>query len=272
MMQSPKLVLAIFFLGMTANMTIAGTDMHNWVGLIALLVAARLLQLGKVAELHRTDMMLVLGAAMIAVIPLASPTRIAGGLAGIWLLRGQSDPRVRGAILIISGILLRDPIAKAALDITSETVLALDAALAESFMGLAGMEVVRLGNILTTGSHELLVMSGCSSVTNLSWALLMWVTATCATVPKMQRHHILAGTLVAIAVVLVNGVRLALLGISPAFHAWAHGPDGAMVFETATMLAAMAVVYGSLRYDAKQYAAFGLLSRLTADRRGLERA
>ena len=122
-------------------------------------------------------------------------------------------------------------------------LLKVDAALAGWVLAaISGEAVWREGNIIHPGNHQaLIVATGCSSVSNMSAALLCWLTIARARHPSWQRADLGAAALVCAAVVALNVFRISLMGLGENWLRLVHGPVGANVFNIAILIVAAAV-------------------------------
>lgn len=128
----------------------------------------------------------------------------------------------------------------------SKFLLQADATLVSLLLGLP-----RLGNVITLadGETHLWIAAGCSSLANVSLALLGWTLFL-----HMPRSHAAPGLLWGILscglIIALNVGRISLIGLFPAHYALIHGPVGASV---ASWLM-VASVFGLLSYGARRAA------------------
>jgi hypothetical protein len=125
------------------------------------------------------------------------------------------DPTQRTAALILAVAALRAPL-------ISEPLLAFDAALAASALALFMEGVYAEGNlVLGPDGARLVILTSCSSLANLSYALLFWFAVSRTLMPAV----------IACALVSQNVARLALMATSDAGYEIIHGPSGRLFFE-----------------------------------------
>jgi exosortase/archaeosortase family protein len=169
-----------------------------------------------------------------------APVSLAGSLGlllgGLWLMvtgKGLSRTRRIGAIfLALTGTLIWG---KLLLELVPAVLLDFDAALAGL---LAGVEVT--GNMLQFrgASGGIIVMGGCSSLHNMSLAVLLWVTLGALLRQPPSRAQWISGGLAVLAMLAVNSIRLAAIATHPAQFELLHTGMGAEAFSLAGLLLA----------------------------------
>jgi hypothetical protein len=133
------------------------------------------------------------------------------------------DPTQRTAALILAVAALRAPLISATMSLLNEPLLAFDAALAASALALFMEGVYAEGNlVLGPDGARLVILTSCSSLANLSYALLFWFAVSRTLMPRMERRA---------ALVSQNVARLALMATSDAGYEIIHGPSGRLFFE-----------------------------------------
>ena len=142
------------------------------------------------------------------------------------------DPTQRTAALILAVTALRAPLISAAMNLLNEPLLAFDAVLAASALAPFMEGVYAEGNLLLgPDGARLVILTSCSSLANLSYALLFWFAVSRTLMPRMERRAWLAGAVIACALVIQNVARLALMATSDAGYEIIHGPSGRLFFE-----------------------------------------
>jgi exosortase/archaeosortase family protein len=111
------------------------------------------------------------------------------------------------------------------------------------------------GNIVrfADGSGRFIVGDPCSSVHNMSLAIVLWTTAAMLFRIRIDRQYILVGIAMAAAMFALNVVRLSMLGIFPAHFDYLHDGGGAVLFGWVGLIAAAFLAgFGVIRADARQ--------------------
>jgi exosortase/archaeosortase family protein len=131
-------------------------------------------------------------------------------------------------------------------------LLKIDATLAGWGLALiSGEAIQRDGNIIYTGHDQaLIVATGCSSVANMSAAILCWVTIARGLRPSWKRADLGAVLFVCTAVVILNVLRISLMGLGREWLQLIHGPVGANVFNVAILVVAAATALRTAKTNA----------------------
>ena len=116
-----------------------------------------------------------------------------------------------------------------------------DAIAVQHTLALFTSEVVRDGNLVSKGSHEIVVLAGCTTLQTLPLVCLAAAAATVMRAPNEDwRSTAWCLCSVALGFTLLNHARLLLLGWSGPFYNAVHGPLGQNLFDALTILMAMA--------------------------------
>src|SRR5262249_53573268 len=119
--------------------------------------------------------------------------------------------------------------------IFAKPILDVDATLVSLILGTE-----RTGNMVgfLDRSGYMIVLPACSSLANMSLALLCWVTITQWVGHQWNVKDVLWAALACTSVIVVNVTRISLMGFNHHYHAVIHGPWGDMVTNS-IMLALM---------------------------------
>ena len=143
----------------------------------------------------------------------------------------------RAGALILVVTALRDPFISVALHLLNEPLLALDATLAAAALAPFVDGVHAQGNlVLGTDGARLVILTSCSSLANLSYALLFWFAVSRTLLVRLDLHAWLAAGAIAAALVALNVARLALMAASDSGYELIHGATGRLVFEALMLL------------------------------------
>jgi len=208
----------------------------------AVWVALALAFIGLYAKAHvpltRRDLILVAGVLLGLMIPSATISwLVVSAYALALLLDARLEPAQRAAALILAITALRAPAVSMAMNLLNEPLLAFDAALAAATLAPFIQGVYAQGNlVLGPDGARLVILTSCSSLANLSYALLFWFAVSRSLAPRLQRRAWLAGAAIACALVILNVGRLALMAASDAGYEVIHGPSGRLLFESLMLL------------------------------------
>ncbi|GGH17244.1 hypothetical protein GCM10007036_18530 [Alsobacter metallidurans] len=119
----------------------------------------------------------------------------------------------------------------------------------DALLTAALLNVERSGNMVAfaDGSGFFQVYPACSSLGNVSVGIVCWVTAVNLHAPGRASWNIVVGVGVAAAVVTINIIRLALIGLYPAQFETIHGAVGEMVTIWTTLAAVVGLSAITLR-------------------------
>lgn len=120
----------------------------------------------------------------------------------------------------------------------SDYILQFDAILASNLLGTG-----RVGNTVAfaDGSGYLWIAPGCSSLINVSLAVLCGTVFSQMWPRNRPSQSILLVAFAAAAVVMINAERLALLGAYPQYFETLHGSAGATLANLLTLIAIVSI-------------------------------
>jgi hypothetical protein len=182
--------------------------------------------------------------------PVATVSWLITGLAALyWRSEINSNQLVRSALAVFAFVAFRDPLASVALKLLATPLLNGDAILTANVMSVLGGNISRTGNLITNSEgHQLMILTGCTSYTNLSIALLAWFSWTQASVGAVISRHWVAAGLVVVTIVAINITRLALMGVGPDFYRFIHDGAGTVIVEAFMILATLFIANWGCRY------------------------
>lgn len=173
--------------------------------------------------------------------------RLCWGVLGIfatYLLLRANSISVRSAAIILSSLAVANFGGKLLLSLFAQPLVRFDAmatyALAKPFdLGL----VVHHNTLITERDHTLVIMKGCSSVSNMSQALLAW-----AAIPRIFRPDFTAADwilapCIALLVALINVVRMALMLVSEEWYLFFHYGYGGSAIDWLTFCVVSSISY-----------------------------
>ena len=127
-------------------------------------------------------------------------------------------------------------------------LLSWDAWLATGLLDLlTGGGAERNANVIITDHASLVVSGSCSSLRNVLYGLLCWLTVARALRPEWHRRDLLAALIVSGTVVTANTVRISLAGLSDESYERFHGVLGENVFNLGLLLFTAAVAISTSR-------------------------
>jgi len=155
----------------------------------------------------------------------------------------------RHACAIILAVSLRIPISELCLRLSADTFLQFDAVATQTLLQFLDPEIIRQGNILIGSSgHELLIMTGCASFTNISLALLLWFTIVRSKITIWKHSFNLYIAPLCILVMGINIFRLSMMTLSVDLYHFYHDELGADITNVAILLIALLTALTTLHF------------------------
>jgi exosortase/archaeosortase family protein len=107
------------------------------------------------------------------------------------------------------------------------------------------------GNVVpfADGSREMFIAPGCSSLTNLSLALLSAAAFVNFRGGRWSRATLAWSAASAVAVIAINVTRISLIGLYPSHFDLIHGPAGAAVADCLALAAIVLIGYHRIGHD-----------------------
>jgi hypothetical protein len=187
-------------------------------------------------DLHLAD--LVVAAIFLFFVTLSVGALIWVSLSGLSLYillftKGQLSCKRKRAAFILLAVTVPMLWSKLLFAFIANWILQIDASFVAAVLGTD-----RVGNMVrfADGSGNLVIFPNCSSLANVSLAVLCWVTATQVTNHRWSPWDIIWFLLACASVVAVNVTRMSLEGLSHAKFIMLHNQWGDMIFNTATLI------------------------------------
>ena len=115
---------------------------------------------------------------------------------------------------------------------------------------LQGGDVEHVGNLVNTlQGQSLVILPGCSSFSNISYALFCWMAMVRACRPCWRKTDMAMVPIVVIGVVLLNVLRLALMGSAANFIFFIHSTAGANVTNSLILIVAITAAWRTLGHN-----------------------
>jgi exosortase/archaeosortase family protein len=112
----------------------------------------------------------------------------------------------------------------------------------------------RIGNTVQFSGRDdfFQIYPACSSLANMSLAVLCWATATQVVGHRASKTDILWCGLACVSVVVVNIARISLIGFNREHFGALHGPLGTAVASWITLFLMAGICYAGVRHDLKR--------------------
>jgi len=199
---------------------------------VLLLCIALIYDRRDVHGLSKKDLLAITFTLVGLLIPSATMSWLFIGLFGLYLASRQTITPVQrsgAVILLVAG--LREPFMTFLLQVFNSEVLALDATFTALLLSAFQDSVTAQGNMILAGNTvRLVVLTSCSSLANLSFAMLFWFAVSRAISSSISREMLVACGAIVVSMVALNIVRLTMMASSSAQYAIIHESIGKTSF------------------------------------------
>jgi len=182
------------------------------------------------------DLAIALVFVILVCLPISPLSWVGVTLLSLYILAfaNGSPERVRGALILLA---MTAPMlwSRLLFQVFAKPILDIDASLVSFLLGTQ-----RTGNMVgfLDGSGYMIVLPACSSLANMSLALLCWVTITQWVGHRWTARDVLWAALACVSVIAINVTRISLMGLSKQHYEVIHSSWGDMITNS-IMLAAM---------------------------------
>jgi len=187
------------------------------------------------------------GILLLTILPIGALSWLAIATLSLYILlfTNASLPRRNGAIILLATTV---PMfwSRLLFKFFANPILEIDASLVAWLLGTG-----RAGNVVgfTDGSGALVILSGCSSLTNMSLAFLCWITISQSVYHRWSPQDALWCFLVCVSAVAVNVTRISLMGLSEWHYDLIHSQWGDTVGNLIIVVLAVGISLLGLRRD-----------------------
>jgi hypothetical protein len=153
--------------------------------------------------------------------------------------RSRSPEAVAAACLFI-GVAVTQLWGRLILHFFAGPLLEIDTTLVAHLLGFLQGGVEHVGNVIgNSEGQSLVIMTPCSSLSQISYGLLCWMTVVRAARAEWRWADVPTALVVVTSVVALNVVRMTLMGLSAEWYDLAHGPIGAQIHNALVLLVAI---------------------------------
>lgn len=239
-----KMILSVRRLGwMDAA---AGTFDVSVIEIIACVVGISLILPDKTG-VRRTDLVVALIVLLMIALPIGAMSWVAVTMLSLYILvhRQAAQAQHRGAVILVAATV---PMlwSRLVFDLFASFILSMDATLVGWMLGTD-----RSGNMVEFADHSgtLVIFSSCSSLANVSLALLCWVTISEAVRHERRPEDIFWCLLACSSVVAVNVLRISLMGLSSAHYKMLHAPPAEILLNIIILVLILLICVAGTRRD-----------------------
>ena len=237
-------ILAIFVVSTVALRSVDGTMAglmrafgdHNLIYWFCYAVIARSIAGSAALPIDRISVVALFGGALsLFVVGVATNVPaldgiIATGLGAVLYWKYSDDPGLRRASILMLALGVNLFWAQVVFALLKEQIVTLDAGLAEVMLRVAGYEVERTINTVSTGSgFKISIIGECSAFNNLSLAILAALAAIIGVRGSLRRDDIIGILIVCVVLIAFNTVRLSVFASSHSAYEYWHEGEGAPV-------------------------------------------
>ncbi|WP_136680291.1 archaeosortase/exosortase family protein [Neptunomonas sp. XY-337] len=224
---------------------------HSFVVWICLGLAVRL-------SLHPTRLSMSYGAWLLTLLLsalLLIPSAIVAWLTciafcALWYTQAERHRHADLAIFILAATASREPICQSFLHLFAAQILHVDAWVSGALLKLLAIPATVAGNTITQESgHSLLVLTGCSAFTNLSYALLLWMSFTLFRHGAITHQDMLRAAVMLVLIFATNSLRLAMMTLDPFWYETLHSEHSEEILECLSIGIALLSVKRSNPYE-----------------------
>jgi hypothetical protein len=171
-------------------------------------------------------------------------------------VRKPRSPEAIAAACLFIGIAVTQLWGHLILYLFAAPLLEIDTTLVAHLLGLIGGGVVEhVGNLIANSEgHSLVIMTPCSSLSQISYGLLCWMTVVRAARPEWRWAEVPMALVVATSVIALNVLRMTLMGLSPEWYALFHGPIGGQIHSALVLLVAISAGWRAIPAAATPHA------------------
>lgn len=214
---------------------------------VACFVGVSLVLTDRTGKVQKTDLILSAVLLLLIVLPLGAASWLAVTILSLYILifGRPADSFRRGAIVLLA---VAVPMfwSRLIFNLFAKYILEIDAI----FVGwVLGTE--RTGNLVEFADHSgsLAIFPSCSSLANVSLALLCWVTISQFMRHKWRSQDILWCLLVCFSAFAANVLRMSLMGVNGSFYLMLHSPAVEVLLSVVMLGLIVSISLAGIRHD-----------------------
>jgi len=163
-------------------------------------------------------------------------------------IRNRQSSAATAAASLFVGIAACHLWGKVALHLFALPILRVDAALVANLLSVfQGGIVEYTDNVVNTArGQSLIILLPCSSLSNISYGLLCWMTVVRASRPSWRMADLTMVPVVVVGIVLLNVLRMTLMGVSRETYLFIHGSAGTDVTHCLILILAITAAWRTL--------------------------
>ena len=240
-----KMILSVHRLGWVD--AAVGTFDVSAIVVVACFAGISLVLADKTGGVHVADLAVAMVLLLIIALPIGAMSWLAVTVLSLHVLRftQATESQRRGAVILLAATI---PMlwSRLVFDLFANFILGVDAALVGWMLGTH-----RTGTMVEFANHSgtLAIFPSCSSLANVSLALLCWVTISAYVRHEWRVQDIFWCLLACSSVVAVNVIRISLMGLSSAHYQMLHAPLADSVSNVIILVLIFAISVLGVRRD-----------------------
>jgi hypothetical protein len=194
------------------------------------------------------DVSIALILSILIALPIGAFSWVGVTLLSLYLLATagpKAEPQRRGAVILLAATV---PVlwSRLVFDLFANFILGVDAALVSRILGTQ-----RTGNMVqfADNSGTLVIFSSCSSLANVSLALLCWVTVSQAVQHRRRAQDAFWCLLACCSVIAVNVLRISIMGLSSAHYQVLHSEPAQILLNVIILALVLSISIAGTRRD-----------------------
>ena len=197
-------------------------------------------------KVSNRDWVVAVGLLIPVILPVGPLSWFSVTVLSVYLFISSDDPTVRRGAIILFATTVPMLWSRLLFQLFARVILAGDATLVGWVLGTR-----RVGDIVefADGSGTLVILPSCSSLANVSLAILCWVTMSEITRHRKSILDVCWCLSACAAVVAVNVTRMSLMGISDEYYELIHGHLGAAIVNVIILIVTLVICSLGVRRD-----------------------
>jgi hypothetical protein len=240
-----KMILSVHRLGW-ADAAVGTFDISAIV-VVACVTGISLVLADKTGGVRLADLAVAMAVLLTIALPIGAMSWLAVTMLSLYVLlfTHATESQHRGAVILLAATV---PMlwSRLVFDLFASLILAVDASLVGWMLGTH-----RSGNMVEFADHSgtLVVFPSCSSLANVSLAILCWVTISASVRHEWRVQDIFWCLLACSSVVAVNVIRISLMGLSSAHYHMLHAPLAEIALNIIILVLIVAISVLGVRRD-----------------------
>lgn len=200
----------------------------------------------KSKQISKVDLWLGFGCLVLILIPSGPLSWIALTISSAWFLLGEHSPLQKRAAIILLATTVPMFWSRLCFQLFADTILSIDALFVSRLVGTA-----RSGNMVefVNGPGYIVIYPTCSSLANMSLAVLCWVALVQFLNHRWRNIDIIWGMLACLAVIVINVFRMSLMAQSLDYYEAIHGNLGDIIANCIFLIVVLGICLIGVRHE-----------------------